>query len=173
MRHSRVDSAVLMARHMRLLGRRVAAAGDGAEDWHRDRPRAASRPGPRSVAALRSAHGPQGRQLPAERPRPRPRPGGRQHRGMTDHDHQGVSFQLPPGGQFSAAVDSGETPASPQASPPYFCSRVGRATRTDPLPLPRGGTARWTTPGGDRHPQWRVTSSIEPSRICATSPRHC
>ena len=46
---------------------------------------------------------PQRRQLPAQRPRPRPRPRGHHRRTMTT---KGVSFQPPPGGQFSAVVDN-------------------------------------------------------------------
>src|SRR5262249_35786639 len=53
-------------------------------------------------------HRPQGRLLPAQRPRPRPRPRGPSNRRLTSNTTmQGVSFQMPPGGQNSRAVDSG------------------------------------------------------------------
>ena len=55
----------------------------------------------------RRSHRPQRRQLPPQRPRPRPRPRGPRDRRLTrQHNQQGVSFQMPPGGQNSRAVDT-------------------------------------------------------------------
>jgi site-specific DNA recombinase len=60
-------------------------------------------PGPPSTEdGLRSLGDTEGRQLPTQRPRSGPRPRGHQRRPM---NHEGVNFQPPPEGQFSAAVD--------------------------------------------------------------------
>jgi site-specific DNA recombinase len=58
---------------------------------------------PSTNMRLRSLGGPQRRLLPATQPRPRPRPRGHHRRTMTTRV---VHFHLPPGGPFSAAVDT-------------------------------------------------------------------
>lgn len=102
-RHARLDNTAVNARHSGTLRRRDGAAVDGAADWHRGRPPATRRPVPRSTAALRSAHGPQGRQLPTQKQRPRPRSRGQHRRTMNP---KVVKIQLPPAGQDWAAVDT-------------------------------------------------------------------
>ena len=65
---------------------------------------ASSGPPPLSTEdRLRSLHGPQRRQLPAQKPRPRPRP--RSH-GRRTMNTKMVNFRLPTGDHYSASVDS-------------------------------------------------------------------
>ena len=77
---------------------------------------------------------PQRRLLPAQRPRPRPRPRGRRNRRLTiNTTMQGVNFQMPPGGQNSAAVDICEVRRL--AGGPQNCQRVDRGPRPEPGPV--------------------------------------
>jgi site-specific DNA recombinase len=69
-------------------------------------PRTTAKEAVSSDNRLRSLGGPQRRQLPTQRPRPR-EGAHRQHRLSSTRTSRGVNFHLPPGGQYSAAVDTG------------------------------------------------------------------